>query len=211
MSPRNLKRFLVGAAFAAVTVPSVAMAAPTCAYVLGKVDSITYATPAVAVVVPPSDASIQPIRVHLDETSQTILGYSVRVPGADAETDGTPVFLPGVAQYIPSISTTVPAVDGSQSRCVNVDGIETPAVLVKIPSSVFTLPGATAYVGGAIFNIVGTHVTAPSQLIMFDGTTIVIPEREAGIPAIPVGTPNQSIIVDINGALTRATYLPPGN
>ncbi|QRK11931.1 hypothetical protein JQX13_18860 [Archangium violaceum] len=211
MNTRHLKHFLVGAAFAGLAVPSVALADPTCAYIIGHVDSYTVATPAVAVVVPDSDASVQPIRVHLDETGQTILGYSVRVPGVDAETDGQPVFVPGVSQDIPSISATLPELNLTPSRCVNVDGVSTPAVPVYIPASALTLPGGTAEVGGIIMNIVGHPVTAPGQLITFDGKTIVIPEREAGVPSVPVGTPDQSITVDVNGTVKTAHYLTPNS
>jgi hypothetical protein len=212
MSPRHLKRFLVGAAFAGLAVPGVALADPTCAYVIGHVDSYTVTTPAVAVIVPESDGSTQPIRVHVDETGQTILGYSVRVPGADVGTDGQGVFVPGISQNIPSISATLPELNFTPSRCVNVDGVSTPAVPVYIPASVLTLPGATAEVGAIIINIVGHPLTTPGQLITFDGKTVVIPEQNAGVPSVPVGTPNQSITVDVNGTLQTAHYLtPPGN
>ena len=209
MTTRSLKRFLVGAAVAGVCVPGIALADPTCVYVISKVDSVTVTTPAVAVVVPDSNTDVQPIRVHLDEQEQVILGYSVRVPGADFGTDGQMVFVPGVSQHIPSISFTIPELNLSPSRCVNVDGVSTPAVPVHIPASVLTLPGATAEVGAILINIVGNPVTAPGKVITFDGKQIVIPERDASIPSVPVGTPNQSITFDVNGAVTSARYLPP--
>jgi hypothetical protein len=209
MTTLTLKRFLVGAAVVGVAVPGLAMAEPTCVYVISKVDSVTVTTPAVAVVVPDSDTEVQPIRVHLDEHEQVILGYSVRVPGADAGTEGQMVFVPGVAQHIPSISTTLPELNISPSRCVNVDGASTPAVPVRIPASVLTLPGASAEVGAILINIVGHPVTAPGKVITFDGKQIVIPEREAAVPAVPVGTPNQSITFDVNGTVTSASYLTP--
>ncbi|HYO69313.1 MAG TPA: hypothetical protein VEU33_24865, partial [Archangium sp.] len=161
MSTTTLKRFLVGAAVAAAAVPGLAMAEPTCVYVIGRVNSYTVATPAVTVVVPDSDAAIQPVRVHLDETAQTIDCYSVRVPGLDLGTEGDLVFVPGISQNIPSLSVTIPELNISPNRCINVDGVSTPAVPVKIPASVLTLPGATADVGAIIINIVGHPVTAP--------------------------------------------------
>ncbi|HZI05743.1 MAG TPA: hypothetical protein VEZ71_17060 [Archangium sp.] len=211
MSIRSLKRFLVGAAVAGGAVPSVALADPTCVYVIGHVNGRTVATPAVTVVVPDSDAAIQPIRVHLDETAQTILGYSVRVPGLNADSDGSPVFVPGISQHIPSISFTLPDLNLTPSRCVNVDGVSTPAVPVYVPASVLTLPGATADVGGILINLVGYPVTAPGKVITFDGKQIIVPELSAGVPSVPVGTPNQSITLDINGTVTSARYLPPNN
>jgi hypothetical protein len=214
MTPRNLKRFLVGAAFAAVSLPSVAMAEEmpgTCAYVIAQVDSYTVATPAVAVVVPDSDAAIQPITVHLDETTQNILGYSVTIPGPVFGTDGSPIFVPGISQYIPSISFTVPQINLMPSRCINVDGVNTPAIPVKIPASALVLPGGSADVGGIIINLVGAPITAPGKVITFDGKTVVIPEQNAGIPSVPVGTPDQSIIVDVNGTVKSARYLPPNH
>jgi hypothetical protein len=211
MNTTSLKRFLVGAAFAGLAVPGVALADPTCVYVISKVDSVTVTTPAVAVIVPGSDSDTQPIRVHLDEQEQVILGYSVRVPGVDVGTEGNMVFVPGIAQHIPSISTTLPELNISPSRCVNVDGVSTPAVPVHIPASVFTVPGAVADVGAIFINIVGNPVTAPGQVITFDGKQIVIPERNAAIPSVPVGTPNQSITFDVNATLTSARYLSPNS
>jgi hypothetical protein len=210
MTPRSWKRFLVGAAaVAGVSVPSVALADPTCVYVIGHVNSVTVATPAVRVVVPDSDALVQPVRVHLDEEEQTIIGYSVRVPGLNFETDGSPVFVPGVSQYIPSISVTVPQIDLTPNRCIDLNGVSTPAVPVRIPASVFNLPGAVADVGGIVLNIVGQPVTVPGQVITFDGKSIVIPEQNAAVPSIPVGTPDMSIVVDVNGTVQTARYLAP--
>jgi hypothetical protein len=209
MSLRNLKRLLVGAAVAAVSVPSLALAEPACAYVIAHVNSYTVATPAVTVVVPDSDAAIQPITVHLDETAQTILGYSLTVPGPVLGTDGSPIFVPGISQYIPSISFTVPELDLMPSRCINVDGVSTPAVPVRIPASALTLPGGSADVGGIIINIVGAPITAPGKVITFDGKTVVIPEQNAGIPSVPAGTDGQTIVVDVNGTVKSAHYLPP--
>jgi hypothetical protein len=211
MSTTSLKRFLVGAAVAAAAVPGLAMAEPTCVYVIGHVNSYTVATPAVTVVVPDSDAAIQPVRVHLDETAQTIIGYSVRLTGLNVESDGSPIFLPGISQSIPSVSFTLPELNLTPNRCINLDGVSTPAVPVYIPASAITLPGGTADVGGIVFNIVGQPLTAPGKVITFDGKTIVIPERNEGIPSIPVGTPDQSITVDINGTLEVAHYLAPNN
>ncbi|HEX8821713.1 MAG TPA: hypothetical protein VF794_17445 [Archangium sp.] len=210
MTTPSLKRFLVGAAaVAGVCVPGLALAEPTCVYVMSKVDSVTVATPAVAVVVPGSDSDTQPVGVHLDEHEQVILGYSVRVPGMNVGTEGDMVFVPGISQYVPSISVTLPELNISPNRCINVDGVSTPAVPVKIPASVLTLPGATADVGAIILNIVGHPVTAPGQVVTFDGKTIIIPERESGVPSVPVGTPNQTITVDVNGTLHMARYLHP--
>jgi hypothetical protein len=211
MTTRSLKRFLVGAAVAGVCVPGLALAEPTCVYVIGHVNSHTVATPAVTVVVPDSDAAVQPITVHLDETAQTILGYSVTVPGPIIGTDGSPIFVPGISQHIPSISVTIPELNLTPNRCINVDGVSTPAVPVYIPASVLTLPGATADVGGIVMNIVGQPVTAPGKVITFDGKQVIIPEQSSGVPSVPVRTPDQSITVDINGTLTSARYLPPNN
>jgi hypothetical protein len=211
MSTRTLKRFLVGAVFAGLAVPGLALAEPTCVYVIGHVNSHTVATPAVTVVVPDSDAAIQPIRVHLDETGQTILGYSVRLPGPDLGTEGSPVFVPGISQHIPSVSFTLPELNLTPNRCINLDGVSTPAVPVYIPASAITLPGGTADVGGILLNIVGQPLTAPGKVITFDGKTIVIPERNEGVPSVPVGTPDQSITVDINGTVQTAHYLAPNS
>jgi hypothetical protein len=211
MSTTSLKRFLVGAAVAAAAVPGLAMAEPTCVYVIGHVNSYTVATPAVTVVVPDSDAAIQPVRVHLDETAQTIIGYSVRLTGLNVESDGSPIFLPGISQSIPSVSFTLPELNLTPNRCIDINGVSTPAVPVYIPASALTLPGATADVGGIILNIMGQPLTAPGKVFTFDGKQIVVPEQTSGVPSVPVGTPNQTITFDINGTVTSAHYLSPNN
>lgn len=209
MSIKSWKKFLVGAAAAGTFIPSAALAAPTCAYILGHVNSITAATPAVPVVVPDSSFDVQPVTVHVDETNQTILGYSLTVPGANAGTEGTPVFVPGVSQHVPSFVVTLPELNLDNSRCVNVDGVVTPAVPIHIPASVINLPGAVAEVGGILINIVGNPVTVPGQVITFDGHRVVVPEQDTGVPGVPVGTPDASIVVDVNGTVESAQYLAP--
>jgi hypothetical protein len=211
MNTRQMKRFLVGAAVAGLAVPSIALADPTCAYVMGKVNGVTVATPAIVAVVPDSNTATQPVRVHLDEEEQVILGYSVTVPGLDLGTYGDMVFVPGISQSIPSFSVTLPELNITPSRCVNVDGVSTPAVPVHIPGSVLSLPGATADVGAILINLIGNPVTTPGHVITFDGKRVIIPDQTGGVPSVPVGTPAQSIVVDINGTVESARYLPPNS
>src|SRR6185369_7104224 len=64
-------------------VPAMAWADPICAYVIGEVGGQSFSTPAVPIYVPDTMATVQPVRVHVDPTTQTILGYSVRTPGAE--------------------------------------------------------------------------------------------------------------------------------
>jgi hypothetical protein len=211
MPTLSLKKTLAAAAVAAAFAPGLAFADPTCAYVIGNVNGHTVTTPAVLVVVPSSDALSQPINVHVDPTTQTILGYSVTTPGANGGTYGSPVFVPGIAQNIPSLSFSIPDLDLGPSRCVDVGGVVVPAVPVHIPASQITLPGVGAEVGSIIVRIIGQGFTAPGRAFTFDGKTVVIPERDAGTPSVPVGTPAYTLTVDVNGAVTQAKYLPPNN
>lgn len=209
MTPRHLKRFLVGAAFAGLAVPGLAMAEPTCAYVLGQVDGVTVATPAVPIVVPGSDAQVQPVRVHVDDLEQSIIGYSVRVPGADVGTDGYPVFVPGISETVPSVSASLPTLDYTQMRCVNVDGISTPAVPVFVASTSLTTPGTAVNVPLIAINILGNPVTTHGQAIIVEQKTVIIPAIDTVVPGVPVGTPAETIVVDVNGTLQTARYLVP--
>lgn len=209
MTPSSLKRFLVGAAVVASSIPGIALADPTCAYIIGHVDGKTVTTPAQTVVVPDSDALAEPIFVHLDETSQNVIGYTIALPGSNAGTYGSPVFIPGFFQQVPSFSFTVPSLPLNISRCIDYTGASVPAIPFRIPASAFTVPGAVANVGGAIFNVAGNPFTAPGAIITYDGKQIFVPEMSGAIPGGAVATPNKSITLDINGTLESAKYLPP--
>lgn len=205
----SIKRILVGAAVVASLAPAIALADPTCAYVIGQVNGKTITTPAQLIVVDPSSALAQPVVVHVDETTQNIIGYSITAPGANGGTNGSPVFVPGASQYIPSFSFTIPNLPLTTTRCVDFNGATVPAVPVKIPASALQVPGVVANVGGAVFNVVGNPFTAPGQVINYDGKTVFIPEMNAATPATNVGTPNKTITLDLNNPASCATYLPP--
>ena len=202
----SLKRFLVGSAVVASLAPAIALADPTCAYVIGQVNGKTITTPAQLIVVPSSDALAQPITVHLDETAQNIIGYSLTVPGANGGTNGSPIFVPGASQYIPSFSFTIPNLPLTTYRCVDFNGATVPSIPVKIPSSALQLPGVVANVGGAVFNFAGNPFVAPGQVFTFDGKTVFVPAFDQATPATNVGTPNKTITLDLNNP---ASYLPP--
>ena len=207
----SLKQILVGAAVVASFAPAIALADPTCAYVIGQVNGKTVATPAVPIVVSGSDALAQPVVVHVDETTQNIIGYSVTAPGANGGTNGSPVFVPGVSQYVPSFSVNIPTLPLTTTRCVDFNGASVPAVPVKIPASTLQIPGVVANIGGAIFNVVGNPFAAPGQVINFDGKTVFIPEMNAATPALTAGTPAKSITLDLNNPASSAKYLVPHN
>jgi hypothetical protein len=87
--------------------------------------------------------------------------------------------------------------------------VSTPAVPVYIPGTALTTPGYTAEAPAIALNIVGQAVTAPGTIVKLQQNTIIIPDTSFGIPAIPVGTPNQTIVVNINGIVESARYLVP--
>lgn len=204
----NHKTLAVALSLMLAVVPAVAMADPTCVYVLGTVNSRTVATPAILVVVPDSEATIQPVRVHVDPVEQTILGYSIRLPGQDVGTDAKTVFVPGVSQTIPSIVATIPELNLDTGHCVN-QSVSTPAVPVYVPASELNTPGAVVETPAIGLNILGQPVTAPGQVITVEGKTIIIPEMEAAVPGVTVGTPDESITVDLNGTIRCAEHLIP--
>ena len=211
MTPRFLKRFLMGvASIAGLAVPSIAAAHPTCVYVFTHLDGFTVSTPAVPVVVPALSALADPIRVHLDETAQNIVGYSLNLPGLDLGTEGTPLFvLPEFGTEIPSFSFTLPEINYNPYRCVDLEGVEIPAIPVKVPASALVLPGFIADIGEVVFNISGEELTVPGKLLSFNGKQIIIPELNLGTPRIPVGTPQKTIEIHLDGSLKVIRYLSP--
>jgi hypothetical protein len=213
-TPRFLKRFLMGvASIAGLAVPSIAAATPgvgdpTCVYVFTHLDGVTVATPAVPLVLPALSALADPIRVHLDETAQNIVGYSLNLPAINLGTEGTPLFvLPEFGTEIPSFSFTLPELNYNPYRCVTVDKITIPAIPVKIPASALVLPGFLVDVGQVVFNIGGTEQAVLGKVLRFNGKEIIIPEQNLGTPAIPVGTPQKSIEIHLDGSWKNFRYL----
>ena len=210
MSARSLKNFLVGAALSSLALPGLAMAGTACVYVIGGTQAGTVTTPAIPIVVPSSSGLSDPIRVHLDEAGQNIIGYSVPVPGADAGTDGTPLFsIPEVNQTIPSFSVNIPAVDLTRYRCVDVTGATVPAIPMHIPASAFTVPGGFVDIGAVYFNLTGHPLVVPGNLLTFQNKQILIPQQDRGTPAQQITTPDQSLVVNTNNAPTQVRYLLP--
>lgn len=208
MKTNHWKRFLLGATAAALSFPGAALAAPTCAYVMGQVDSVTVATPAIVVFVPESGADIQPVRVHLDEEEHSIIGYSVRTPGIDQGVDPRKIFVPSIEHTLSPIVATIPQLTVLTGTCLNLQA-STPAVPVHIPASVFNIPGAVVDVPSIALNILRMPVTTPGRVIRYEGKTIVIPAFDAMVPGVTAGTPDQSIAVDVNGTVETARYLAP--
>ncbi|ADO68499.1 uncharacterized protein STAUR_0695 [Stigmatella aurantiaca DW4/3-1] len=193
-----------------MAVPSLAAAAPTCVYVFGHLDAHTVTTPAVPIVIPALSALADPIRVHVDETVQNIVGYSLKLPGLDLGTEGSPLFvLPEFGTEIPSFSFTLPELNYNPYRCIDISGVEVPAIPVNIPASTLVLPGFIADVGGVVFNLAGEELTVPGKLLRFNGKEIVIPAQNLGTPSIPIGTPQKSVVLYIDGSLKTLRYLAP--
>ena len=211
MTTFNFKRFLVGAtAAAALAVPSIAMADPTCAYVVGVVDNVTVATPAVIIPVPDSSADIQPVRVHLDATEQNVIGYSVRTPGVDEGTNPQRVFIPGTEVVINPVVLTTPALPISAYRCVN-QTVSTPAVPVYIPASMFTTPGAAVQVPLIELNILGRPVSTQGMVLSLPSKSVVIPDFSTAVPSVSATTPEKTIGVTFStgAAVQFARFVAP--
>lgn len=196
---------------ALVGLPGVAAASGnTCVYVLGTIDGQTVTTPALMVLVPESDILVDPIRVHVDPTTQEILGYTLKTPGIDQGTEEQYLYVPGVSQLLlPALSTSIDDLVIDENYCVSY-GVTTPAVPIYIPESALEVPGAVAEVGAIYMNIAGQvdHVV-DGHIITFDGHSIIVPGVNTVVPPVPVETPDATVTVDINGALQTAHYLTP--
>jgi len=188
-------------------VPAMAWADPICAYVIGQVGGQSFSTPAVPIYVPDTMATVQPVRVHVDPTTQTILGYSVRTPGADQGTDEKTVFVPGIDTSIPSVVATIPQLGITTYRCLDA-GVSTPAIPVYVPASVLTTPGAVANVPSIELNALDHDFTTCGQSIALPSKAVVIPSQSATIPSVSASTPEETLIVVIDGTQYPSHYLP---
>ncbi|MET0404889.1 MAG: hypothetical protein ABW123_20910 [Cystobacter sp.] len=214
MSVASLKRFVVGAAVVASTVPGLALAqadnAKTCVYVIGQVGGQTVTTPAFPIEVPASEGLSEPVRVHLDQTAQNIIGYSLALPGTDLGTEGTPLFsIPAISQTIPGFSLNIPLFNLNRYRCVDASGVSVPAIPYFIPKSEFRLPGGFVDVGAVFFNITGREFSVPGKLLSFDGKTVIIPEQNGSTPGGPVSTPDASVTFNLDNATYTLRHLQP--
>ena len=210
MSSKLLQRFLLGAAVVSSALPGMALAGTTCVYVIGQVEGQTVTTPAIPITLPASQLLTQPVRVHLDDTVQNILGYSLNLPGLDLGTEGSPLFsIPEINEQIPSFTIDLPDLNYKPYRCVDVSGVEVPAIPYHIPASTLVLPGAFADVGGLVFNLGGEEWTVPGRLLRFDGKQILFPAHTGSTPPLPLGTPDLSVTFVINGSTKVLRYLTP--
>jgi hypothetical protein len=182
-------------------------AEPPCAYVLGQAGSGTVATPALVVFVPPEEAGVQPVRVHLDEEERAILGYSPRPPGTQRDPEATKIFVPGLppaAAPAPS-----PPESGAPMTCSS-EGVSLPAIPVRVPTSLFEYPGPLVEVTSIALHLSSTPVTRPGHVMTLEGDhLLVLPQ--AGLPApLPHGDLAEPFItLDLGGSVRTARYLPP--
>src|SRR5947208_5472633 len=113
----------------------------TCVFVFGTINGRTVTTPSIMIVVPPTTVVLGPTRVHVDPTSQSILGFTLTTPGVDQTVNGTTLFVPGVDRTVPSFSATINDLNVNNKTCVNF-GVTTPAVPIQVPATVLHTPAA---------------------------------------------------------------------
>jgi hypothetical protein len=114
---------------------SLTPAEPPCAYVLGQAGSTTVATPALVVFVPPEEAGVQPVRVHLDEaetcSSEGVKTSAilVRVPISMFERPDTLMEVTSITLHLSSTPVTRPghvmALDGGSLLVLPQPGLPT--------------------------------------------------------------------------------------
>src|SRR5436305_9720025 len=128
----------------------------TCVFVFGTINGRTVTTPSIMIVVPPTDVVLGPTRVHVDSTSQNILGFTLTTPGVDQTVNGTTLFVPGVDQTVPSFSATINDLNVSNKTCVNF-GVVTPAVEIDVPADLLAVPGVVLITPEITINALGVH------------------------------------------------------
>jgi len=179
-----------------------------CAYVTGSALGQTITTPAFAVIVPDTSATTDPLRVHLDETQQSIAGYSLRTPGVDHEIAGQNLFIPGPTADIPSFTRPLPQVETDHGLCAAA-GVTTPAVPVHIPASMLQIPGASLDVPAINVTFLGKQITTPGKVVFLEGRTIILPGADATVEPITVETQAKSVTVTFDATQQPPSALPP--
>lgn len=179
-----------------------------CAYVTGSAGGQTITTPSIAVIVPDSSVTTDPIRVHVDETEQSILGYSVRTPGVDHEIAGKNLFVPGPGVGIPSFKRTLLELGVEHGYCLAA-GVTTPAVPIHIPASMLETPDTSVDVPAITVTYLGQQTTLPGRTLFLEGRQIILPGADATVPPITVETPEKSVTVELDATYEPPSPLPP--
>lgn len=187
---------------------SQAEAGSVCAFVTGTIGGQTITTPSIAVIVPDTAASTDPLRVHVDATSQSIVGYSLRTPGVDHEIAGQDLFVAGPGAEVPSFSRTLPLVESGDQLCLAA-GVATRAVPIHIPASMLQIPGASTDVPAITVTYLGKQSTVPGRTLSLPGRTIILPGADATVPPITVETAQKSVSVQFDASYQPPSPLPP--
>lgn len=201
---------LCGVPLAGLLVWSLTPAEPPCAYVLGQAGASTVATPARIVFVPPEEAGVQPVRVHLDESERAILGYSLRRPGAETGPEALKVFVPGLPPGATPAHLPPPESDGAPWTCSS-EGVSLPAIPVRVPTSLLERPDNVVEVASIALQLSSTPVSRPGHVIALEGDSLLV-LPQPGLPAsLSEGDPlaEPFITLDLGGSVRTARYLPP--
>lgn len=187
---------------------SLALTEPPCAYVLGRVGSVTVATPAVVVLVPPEEAEEQPVRVHLDQEGRSIVGYSARTPGEEPSPDATKVFVPGLAQVAHAV-TSLLELGGAVRTCESL-GRSTPAVPVRVPTSLFDATRAPLESALLTLQLPGQTHDAPGHVLALrEGTLVVLPTYRMQDTELASDALEPTLSIELGGEVRKARLLVP--
>jgi hypothetical protein len=196
----------VGLLMPSATLAQVGGSGNTCVFVFGTINGQTVTTPSVMIVVPATDVVLGPTRVHVDPVSETFLGFTLTIPGADQTVNGANLFVPGVDQTVPSYAATINDLNVNYKSCVNF-GVTTPAVEIDVPASALAIPGALVDTPEITINALGVQKTVSGQTLTINCQTIVFPSINEVAPSVTAGTPDQTIAVDLNGVSLPALNL----
>jgi nitrogen fixation protein len=178
----------------------------TCVYALGTIAGQTVTTPGVLVPIANTDMTVDPARVHVNESTHSILGYSLRLPGLDLGLDPTRLYVPGTTLGLPSFVLSLADLNLNNKTCVSF-GVTTPAVPIHIPASALEIPGVQVDVPAVHMNILGQERVVGGKVILYNGRTIVVPGVDAVVPPQTIETPDSTIIFNLNGTLQSAHYM----
>ncbi len=182
--------------------------AALCAYAVAEVDGEVMAHPAVVVLLSPGSASVDPVMIHVDPTTQDVLGYSLATPDVAYETDPVSIFIPGVDETVEQDVHPLADLGTTLFSCAHA-GVTTPAVPIYIPASALQIPGSQTTVPAIAAHWLGQTVNYPATVIKTDGHTIYVPSLGTTLMPITMALPDQTIAVKRNLSIELIPLLEP--
>jgi hypothetical protein len=179
-----------------------------CAYAVADIEGEVLAHPVVVVQLTEGSLDVDPVLVHVDSTTQTVLGYSIATPAVDYQTDPISIFLPGVDETVEQHVHALFDLEAVAFACLH-GTVATPAIPIYIPASSLQIPGTQTDVPAITVNWLGQNLTYPGKVIHTDGHEIYVPAVGFAVPPVNVTVPDKAIAVTIDQSTEIIPVLAP--